>query len=215
VEWRYGVLMATQAERSAATTAALRRAARTLFGRDGFDAVAVDGIAAAAGLTRGAFYHHYAGKEAIFAVVYEEIQAELAAAVRKAAAAHEDGYDQLRYGVDRYLELASDRRRARITLLDGPVVLGPARYQELQQIYFQRLVGGSLARLREGTPQQHALTARALMAGVCSLATHVAQHRGDLDLARAVAADLLGSVVSARPAGAPAARRRSSAGRRA
>jgi AcrR family transcriptional regulator len=191
VERMYGVRMATQAERRAATTSALRRAARRLFARHGFDAVSVDDIAAAAGLTRGAFYHHYASKEALFAVAYEEVQAELATAVRKAAASYPDGYDQLRYGVDRYLELASDRRRSRILLVDGPAVLGPARYQELQQVYFLGMVGSSLARLRDGAPEQHALTARALMAGICALATDVAQQRADLELARSVAADLL------------------------
>ena len=183
--------MPTQAERSAATTAALRREARRLFAKHGFDAVAVDDIAAAAGMTRGAFYHHYAGKEALFDVVHEEVQAELAAAVRKAAAPYQDPYEQLLHGVDRYLELASDRRRNRIALVDGPAVLGPGRYQELQQTYFLRLVGVPLARLREGTAEQHALTARALMAAVCSLATHVAHRRTDLELARSVAADLL------------------------
>jgi AcrR family transcriptional regulator len=193
--------VATQAERRAATTGALRRAARQLFARRGFEAVAVDDIAAAAGLTRGAFYHHYESKEALFEVVFEEVQAALAQAVRKVAAPLQDPVEQLRRGIDRYLELASDRRHSRIVLIDGPIVLGTARYQELEQAYFLGLVGSSLARLRASEPTpRDALAARALMAGVCALATHAAGHRTDLALARTVAAELLTAVIDPRAA---------------
>ena len=74
--------MPTQAERSATTTKSLRQAARRLFGRRGFESVSVDDIAAAAGVTRGAFYHHYDSKEELFEVVFVEIQTMLLDHVR-------------------------------------------------------------------------------------------------------------------------------------
>src|SRR4051794_41958120 len=90
--------MATQAQRREMTTRALRRAARTLFARRGFEAVAVDEIAAAAGGTRGAFYHHYDGKESLFELVFAEAAAGLGAAGTKGAGNPPPPGGQLRAG---------------------------------------------------------------------------------------------------------------------
>ncbi len=53
------------------TRRALVGAARELFARDGFAATGREAIVARAGLTRGALYHHFANKEALFRVVFE------------------------------------------------------------------------------------------------------------------------------------------------
>lgn len=42
-------------------------AARELFNTHGFDRVSIDMVMRKAGLTRGAFYAHFASKEALFA----------------------------------------------------------------------------------------------------------------------------------------------------
>src|SRR2546430_10908949 len=60
----------TQAERTDATTAQLVAAAGQLFGQDGYAATSIDAIAAAAGLTKGAAYHHFPTKAALFHVVF-------------------------------------------------------------------------------------------------------------------------------------------------
>jgi AcrR family transcriptional regulator len=68
----------SQAERSDATTAQWIDAARRLFGRDGYSATSIDSVAAAAGVTKGAAYHHLANKEALFRAVFVREQAEIA-----------------------------------------------------------------------------------------------------------------------------------------
>ena len=68
----------TQAERSEATRGALIAAARPLFAERGYAGVGTEEIVRAAGVTRGALYHHFDGKRELFEAVYEQIEAELA-----------------------------------------------------------------------------------------------------------------------------------------
>jgi AcrR family transcriptional regulator len=99
-------------------------AARASFGRKGYAQTSVDEIAAAARVTKGAVYHHFAGKEALFRAVWTEVEAD---ATARAAGAGDPGappIDQLVAKVDAYLEVALDEEVRRITLIDGPVVLG-------------------------------------------------------------------------------------------
>ena len=69
----------TQAERTAATRAALIKTARKLFADKGFADVSTQAIVAAAGVTRGALYHQFDDKAALFAAVYEEVERDLVA----------------------------------------------------------------------------------------------------------------------------------------
>ena len=69
----------TQAERREATGTALIDAGRKLFAERGFDAVSAEEIVAAAGVTRGALYHHFDGKRGLFAAVFERIEEDLVA----------------------------------------------------------------------------------------------------------------------------------------
>src|ERR1700728_2488448 len=68
----------TQADRSATTRDALVTAARQLFAEQGFAEVPADAIVAAAGVTRGALYHQFADKTALFDAVVEAVEADIA-----------------------------------------------------------------------------------------------------------------------------------------
>ena len=99
-------------------------AARASFGRKGYAQSSVDDIAAAARVTKGAVYHHFAGKKALFRAVYSEVEARGAGA-RGRAVDHEGApIDQIVAGVLAYLDVAMDEEVQRITLIDGPTVLG-------------------------------------------------------------------------------------------
>ena len=117
-----------------ATRRAVLDAARSSFARKGYAQTSVDEIAAAARVTKGAVYHHFASKEALFRAVHDEVEAE--AQARTAAAAIPEGtpIDQLVAQVSAYLDVALDPEIQRITLIDGPAVLGleldiPDEYQ--------------------------------------------------------------------------------------
>ena len=113
-----------QAERSAATTRALLRAARTLFGESGYAKVSLNDIVTRAGVTKGAVYHHFHGKREILRAVVAEIEAELLSDILARIAGIDDPLEQLRVGFIAFLDRCLDRNARRIALLDAPAVLG-------------------------------------------------------------------------------------------
>src|ERR1700730_2823413 len=82
--------MAKQAERRAATTEAILKAGRRLFGEQGFAATTMDEIADAARVAKGAVYHHFATKEAVFEAVFDQVSYDLVLEVDRAARTERD-----------------------------------------------------------------------------------------------------------------------------
>ena len=116
----------TQAERSAATRAALIAAARRLFAERGYAAVGTPEVVAAAGVTRGALYHQFAGKAELFLAVYEALEQELAERVGEqvAAGGATDPLDALTLGAEAFLDACAEPEVQRIVLIEAPAVLG-------------------------------------------------------------------------------------------
>ncbi len=99
--------------------------ARTLFTEVGYAAARTEEIVASAGLTRGALYHHFKNKEALFLAVLEQIHAELAAEVdREGRAAGGGAIEGLRAGFQAHLDVVLRDDVRRILLVDGPAVVG-------------------------------------------------------------------------------------------
>ncbi len=124
----------TQAERTAGTRAALVAAARPLFTAKGYAAVGTDELATAAGVTRGALYHQFGGKEGLFAAVYEALSAEIVehlAAHRALGATTSDPLEAMRTDIDAWLAICLRPDVHRIALLEGPVALGYQRWREI------------------------------------------------------------------------------------
>jgi AcrR family transcriptional regulator len=130
----------TQADRSAATRDALVAAARPLFAEHGFAAVATDQIARAAGVTRGALYHQFAGKEDLFAAVFEQVEAEIAERLAARLTADNDPVAVLHDGIDGWLEACAEPEISRIVLIEAPAALGWERWREIGQRYGVGLV---------------------------------------------------------------------------
>ncbi len=135
----------TQSERSAGTTAALVAAARRLFAERGYAGVGTEEIVRAAGLTRGALYHHFDGKRALLEAVYEQIEGEITERIAAGALAGPDPVDALREGARAFLDHCLEPEVQRIVLLDAPAVLGWERWREIGERYGLGLVEGALA----------------------------------------------------------------------
>ncbi|HEY0937488.1 MAG TPA: TetR/AcrR family transcriptional regulator [Trebonia sp.] len=137
----------TQADRSAATRDALVAAGRRLFAAQGFADVPADAVVAEAGVTRGAMYHQFADKTALFDAVLEAVEADIARrlADEVAAAGISDPVHALRHAVRTWLDICVEPEIHRIALVDGPSVLGWARWREVCQRYVFGLVQALLA----------------------------------------------------------------------
>ncbi|AOS94214.1 TetR/AcrR family transcriptional regulator [Mycobacterium intracellulare] len=127
----------TQEERSAATREALIAAARKLWGLRGYAAVGTPEIASAAGVTRGAMYHQFADKAALFRevveVVEQDVMARMAVVVAESGAATPTA--AVRGAVDAWLEVSADPEVRQLILLDAPSVLGWAAFRDVAQRY--------------------------------------------------------------------------------
>jgi AcrR family transcriptional regulator len=137
-----GATRRTQAERAAETRDALIAAARPLFAAQGFSEAALETIVRAAGVTRGALYHHFADKTELFAAVFEQVEAEVAARMGEAIAASNqtDPVEVMRLGAGFWLDACSDPEVQRIVLVDAPAVLGWTRWTEIGNRYNVGLV---------------------------------------------------------------------------
>jgi AcrR family transcriptional regulator len=128
-----GLERRTQAERSEVTRDALIEAARTLFAERGYADVGTEEIVRAAGVTRGALYHHFDGKRGLFEAVYERVEIELAQRIATGAldAGAASPLDAMRAGAEMFLQASTEREAQQIALLDGPSVLGWDRWREI------------------------------------------------------------------------------------
>ena len=137
----------TQAQRTAATQAALLEAGRDLFATHGYAAVSTQAIVDAAGVTRGALYHQFGDKAGLFAEVYEQVERDLVEAIsaRIAAADPTDQLDAMRVGARLFLQECSAPGVQRIVLVDAPAVLGWQRWREVGEKYGLGVIEAMLA----------------------------------------------------------------------
>jgi AcrR family transcriptional regulator len=120
----------TQADRLAATRAALLKAARTIFAEQGYAAAATEEIVRRAKVTRGALYHHFEDKRALFDAVASDVAREIAGKI-DAMTPMDDPLKALIVGTGAFLDACLDPAVRRIYLIDAPAVLGWHRWREI------------------------------------------------------------------------------------
>ena len=139
-----------RSQHAEATRRAVLDAARSLFGRNGYAQTSVDEIADVARVTKGAVYHHFAGKEALFRAVYAEVEGEALGRAVAAGDPREPAVDQIIAKTNAYLDAALDEEIRRITLLDGPVLFGlepdSAADQQAAQAGVRSFIAAAIAR---------------------------------------------------------------------
>lgn len=137
----------SQQERTAATRTALIKTARGMFAERGYANVPTDEIVAAAGMTRGALYHHFADKKALFEAVFLDFEVSVTDELREVAQANE-GWAGLLVALSHFLDMCERQEVRRIGLTDAPAVLGWARWREIEGQYGLGIVVEQLESLR-------------------------------------------------------------------
>jgi AcrR family transcriptional regulator len=168
-----------KAEQSEATRRKLLRAARRLFARRGYAGVGTEEIVRAAGVTRGALYHHFAGKRELLEAVYEQIEGELTEEIAAGAlAGGSDPIEALHAGAEQFLDACMEPEVQRIALLDAPAVLGWERWRQIAAGYGLGLIEGTVgAAMEAGAIRRQPLKplAHALIGALDEIAMYVAR----------------------------------------
>lgn len=138
-----------RAEQRARTRRTLVRESRRLFTEHGYGGVGLTEIVAASEVTKGALYHHFDGKAALFRAVLEQVQQEVGDAVAESADAHTAPWEQLTAGCRAFLTASTAPDVRRIMLLDGPAVLGWREWRALDEASSARHLAESLTGLVE------------------------------------------------------------------
>lgn len=114
----------TLRERQAeATRLLLVSVARELFTENGYAATSVEDIIRRAGVARGALYHHFSGKDALFRTVYEAVQTETASRIVRDALAVPEPWAGVRAGLGAFLDACLEPEFRRIVVLDSVTIL--------------------------------------------------------------------------------------------
>jgi AcrR family transcriptional regulator len=119
--------------RGVATREHLVTVATQLFAEHGYEDTSIELVLKTAGVSRGALYHHFPGKEALFEAVLESVGEDIARRGHAAMAGLTDPYEILRAGCLAWVQIAGDPVVQRIMLLDAPAVLGWQRWREMDE----------------------------------------------------------------------------------
>lgn len=109
---------------SEATAELILAGASELFAARGYSGVGLEEVAEAAGVTRGAIYHHFRSKRGLFAAVAARQQQRVAEAVVQSADTETDPWEGLRAGCRAILTASLAEESRQILLIDAPAVLG-------------------------------------------------------------------------------------------
>lgn len=136
-------------EQGKQTRERLLHLAKVIFSDQGYAALTLDALIRQAGLTKGAFYHHFPSKQALFEAVYIETEKEVGERIMAASASATDPWEQLLAGCHAYLEACADPGLQRILRLDGPSVLGWQRWSEIDAEFGSGKLESFLTHLKE------------------------------------------------------------------
>lgn len=120
---------------SEATRSALLEVATRMFAERGFARTSLEDVAVAIQATRGAVYHHFDSKQALFEAVLEDLERHAVERIAAAAAGHDDAWDAALAGLDAYLDECCDPTYGRLSWQEGPVALGWTRWMECAKKY--------------------------------------------------------------------------------
>jgi len=122
-----------RAQYSASTRRALVDVAEQLFTEHGYAGTSLDAIVAGAEVTKGALYHHFSGKQALFEAVFEKVEGAGSQQTQEALRGDGDPWERAMAGLRAFLAVVRQPSYSRIVVQDGPSVLGHERWREHEE----------------------------------------------------------------------------------
>lgn len=136
-------------EYSESTRQALVDSAVELFTEHGYSNTSLDAIAGRARVTKGALYHHFGGKQAVFEAAFDAVEADLVARLNEVVSGPGDAGDAARDGLRAFMEVCLEPPYQRIVVQDGPAVLGAQRWRDAEEACAFGVVRSAVAGLVE------------------------------------------------------------------
>lgn len=124
---------AQRKEFSEQTRRRLVEEATGLFTAQGYAGTSLDEVVAAAEVTKGALYHHFSSKLALFAAVFDTTQADAVATISAASRGVDDPWERARIGVATFMAVCQEPTFRRVVMQEGPVALGFERFREADE----------------------------------------------------------------------------------
>ncbi len=120
-----------RAAQGRATRGQLIEVATRLFAEHGYEGTSIEAVLSAAGVSRGALYHHFAGKEALFEAVVSAVSEQVTVKLAETVQGCADPLDAMRTAALAWIDLAADPVIQRVVLVDAPSVLGWDRWRAM------------------------------------------------------------------------------------
>jgi AcrR family transcriptional regulator len=136
-------------EYAAATREALVESAMRLFVDRGFASTSLEQVAVDARVTRGAVYHHFANKQALFQAVLEAVDAQTMASIVERSGSESSTWDAAVAGFDAFLDRCLDLTYQRICFEEGPGAMGFVAWWEHGEQHVAGLLKAVLGALRD------------------------------------------------------------------
>ncbi|WP_159843888.1 TetR/AcrR family transcriptional regulator [Nocardia sp. CY41] len=180
------------------TRRTLLETAARLFAEREYADLSAEELVRAAGLTRGALYHHFDGKKGLFEAVVEELEDHAAQRIRAAIDSATDPFERVDRSLGAFLDICAEPEYRHIVLLQGPIALGWRRWREVDQRHLSSLVlEGARDLLDAGLIQPHPpeLLASAFYGALTEMSLTIAES-DDIEKGRAEAAALARALLS-------------------
>ncbi len=120
-------------EYSSSTRKALLKSASDLFAERGYAGTSLDEVVTSARVTKGALYHHFAGKLALFQAVFDHCEANAVKRITSDVRRQRDPWDKALTAVSSFLDVCQEPAYRRIVMQEGPVALGFDRWRESEE----------------------------------------------------------------------------------
>ncbi len=185
---------------SASTKRSLVDVAEELFAEQGYAATSLDAIVAGARVTKGALYHHFSGKQALYEAVFERVEADASATIERSLEGRSDAWEQATAGLRSFLEVVRRPAYRRIVIQEGPAVLGYERFREHEErstfVHVTAIVRSVLATGAAAVDEDTVETFGRIFFGALSSAGESVSSSGDPDAAGERVEDAIGVILA-------------------